>query len=242
MIMLADLYSNSFSNYTPVFTYSPKLENLFETVLIDTIPDFLHGLIGFPKTTKMDEGGFSQEFSTSLLRYLSNNSKGIIAVPEYRDFYSKEANPIKRVDIAFVSSEQGAMKNKLYTVEAKRLPTGSGSRKKEYVFGFFRSGSPSGGIQRFKTGDHGYGLSESALLGYVEEKSFSDWHHVINSWILEKAKEFPNEWTENEQLQQLDIDSRQICSVCRSIAMRKSDTINLFHLWIRIPSINTLKM
>jgi len=75
-----------------------------------------------------------------------------------------------------VSAEQGVSKIKLYTIEAKRLPTGTGIREKEYIYGSFSSGSPSGGIQRFKTGDHGYGLPKSALLGYVEEYDFSYWH------------------------------------------------------------------
>ena len=240
--MLVDSLSGSFSIYTPNFTHSSKLENLFENVLCSAIPDFLYGLNSFPKTKQMNEEDFSQEFTISLSRYLSSNSKGIITVQDFRDFYTIDANPVKRVDFAFVSSEQGAIKNKLYTVEAKRLPTGLGSREKEYVFGFFSSGSSSGGIQRFKTGDHGYGLSKGALLGYVEEKSFSDWHNTINSWIVEKAKELPDEWSESEQLQEIEIDSNQVCSFCRSSAKRVSDSISLFHLWIKIPLISILKM
>jgi hypothetical protein len=233
--MLINSFSNTFSVGTPSFSHSQKLENLFETTLVEAIPDFIHGLVAFSKTKKLDEGGFSQEYVTSLNRYLNRDPKGILAVSEYSDFYVEGADPIKRVDIAFVSSEQGASKVKLYTVEAKRLPTGTGKREKEYVYGSFRNGSPSGGIQRFKTGDHGYGLPKSGLLGYMEESDFGYWHNAINHWIADKANELSEEWKEEEKLQQLEIDSTQSCSMSRSVAYRTSDTIDLFHLWIKIP-------
>jgi hypothetical protein len=232
--MLATSFPSSFSSGVTDFTYSAKLEDVFERTLIEAVPDFVHGLISYKKTKSLDEEGFSQEYVISLNRCLNNNPRGISAVQEYKDFYFAGANPVKRVDIAFVSSELGASKIKLYTVEAKRLPTGTGIREKEYIYGFFRSGSPSGGIQRFKTGDHGYGLLKSALLGYVEENDFSYWHKTINDWIANKAEELPREWKKDEQLQKLDIDSKQNCSISRSIAYRESDIIDLFHLWIKI--------
>jgi hypothetical protein len=233
--MLADSFSTTFFLGTPDFTHSQKLENIFETALIDAVPEFIHGLASDSRTRKLDEGGFSQEFVISLNRCLNDNPKGILAFPEYRDFYTSGANPVKRVDIAFISSEQRASKIKLYTVEAKRLPTGTGVREKEYIYGFFNSGSPSGGIQRFKTGDHGFGLSRSGLLGYVEVNDFPYWHNLINQWIADKAEKFPTEWKDDEQLQKFEIDSTNGCSISRSIAYRSSDSIELFHLWIRIP-------
>ena len=124
----------------------------------------------------------------------------------------------------------------LYCIEAKRLPTGIGEREKEYVYGFFSSGSPSGGIQRFKTGDHGFGLPKSALLGYVETNDFSYWHNVINQWIADKAKELPEEWKVNEQLHEFEVDSTHAYSFSRSIAYRSANSIELFHLWVKIPT------
>lgn len=235
--MLANSFSSSFSRGVLNFTYSFKLEDVFERTLIDAVPEFIHGLISYKRTKCLDEEGFSQEYVISLNRCLNNNPKGISAVQEYKDFYFVGANPVKRVDIAFVSSELGASKIKLYIVEAKRLPTGTGIREREYIYGSFRSGSPSGGIQRFKTGDHGYGLPKSALLGYVEENDFSYWHKTINDWIADKAKELPGEWKNDEQLQKFDVDINQNCSISRSLAYRESDTINLFHLWIMVKDL-----
>jgi len=235
--MLAKTLSNPFSiNRTPNFTYSHKLENIFETALVESVPEFLYGLVTYYRTRPLDESGFSQEFVTALNRFLCNNPKGILAVPEYRDYYTIGANPVKRVDIAFVSSVQGASINKLYTVEAKRLPTGSGDREKEYVYGFFNSDSPSGGIQRFKTGDHGFGLPKSGLLGYMEANDCPYWFSTINKWIEDKAKEFPKDWKDEEQLQEFEFDTTHNCSISRSIAYRSTDSIELFHLWIKIPA------
>jgi hypothetical protein len=235
--MLANSFSSSFSIGVPNFTYSFKLEDVYERTLLEAVPEFIHGLISYKRTKSLDEEGFSQEYVTALNRCLINNPKGILAVPEYKDFYTVGANPVRRVDFAFVSSEQGASKIKLYTVEAKRLPTGTGTREKEYIYGSFSNGSPSGGIQRFKTGDHGYGLPKSALLGYVEENDFSYWHKTINDWIAVKAEELPDEWQKDEQLQKLNIDSIQNFSVSRSVAYRESDTMGLFHLWIKINNL-----
>jgi hypothetical protein len=235
MIMLADSFLNTSLIQIPDFTYSRKLENIFERALIEAIPEFIHGLTTYPGIKKLDEGGFSQEFVTGLNRCLMSKPKGILAVPEYRDFYTIGANSIKRVDIAFVSSEQRVSKVKLYTVEAKRLPTGTGEREKEYVFGFLSSGSPSGGIQRFKTGDHGFGLSKSGLLGYIETNDFSYWHSTINQWIADKAKELPEEWKNDEQLQEYEVSLTHTCSISRSVVYRSGDSIDLFHLWIKLP-------
>jgi len=230
-MLVNNLSSNS---NIPNFTHSCQLENIFEEALLETVPEFLKGLTQLPTTANLNEVVFSQEFVTSLNRILIHNPKGILAVSEYTDIYTVGANPGKRVDIAFVSSTQGAFKIKLYTVEAKRLPTGTGNRETEYIYGHFNNGSPSGGIQRFKSGDHGFGLSKSALLGYVEKYNFFHWHTTINDWIIAKATELPD-WNNNEQLQKLEISACGKYSISRSVADRLSDTIDLFHFWIKIP-------
>ena len=232
--MLSDSFINTASTGTPYFSYSSRLDEIYELSLFEAIPDFIHGLIAYPKTKKLSEEDFSQEYVTALNRCLIENPKGILAVPEYKDLYTEDANSTKRVDIAFVSSEQGSLKKKLYTVDAKRLPTGTGQREQEYIYGF-KDKRPTGGVQRFKTGDHGLGLSKSALLGYVEKNNFNYWYETINAWIVGKSLELPVEWKNDEQLRDLDVNSDQIYSVCRSVAHRRSDSVDLFHLWIKIP-------
>jgi len=61
---------------------------------------------------------------------------------------------------------------------------------------------------------------------------------TINCWIANKAEELPGEWKKDEQLRKLDIDSNQNCSISRSLAYREFDTIDLFHLWIKMKSLS----
>jgi hypothetical protein len=70
-----------------------------------------------------------------------------------------------------------------FVIEAKRLPTPGKdkkniSREKEYVQG------NSGGIQRYKKGNHGTGLLESAMIGYIQDDhNCLHWQQEINKWI-----------------------------------------------------------
>lgn len=236
--MLVNKFSNISTTNVPNFDASQKVNNLCKRILIENVSPFLAELSTSNFTKNLDECIFTQELIIAISRNLVNSPQGVIVIPEFRDYYTIGGNPVKRVDFAFVSSEQGAIKNSLYSVEAKRLPTGSGKREIEYTIGYFDSGEPSGGIQRFKTGDHGYGLSQSAIIGYVEKNDFTHWHTTINGWIVNKATELPLEWSIDEQLQSLSVSSCQTFSVSHSIARRASDTIELLHLWVKIPSDN----
>ena len=52
-----------------------------------------------------------------------------------------------------------------FVMEAKRLPTPSKSREKEYVEGNL------GGIERFKRGHHGNSLAKSAMVAYIQNET-----------------------------------------------------------------------
>ena len=85
-------------------------------------------------------------------------------------------------DFALITAEDRnpfGLRKEFFVIEAKKLPTGSGSREKEYVEGNY------GGIQRFKKGHHGSGLLQSAIFGYVHADNSSYWHTKINKWIEE---------------------------------------------------------
>ena len=233
--MFADNSHNSTSK--PTFTPSGKVNNLYENILIENISIFLNDLQNkeFPK--KPNEVNYNQEFFAVVQRSLMYPPKGVIVVPNYNDLDTMGVNVTKSVDFAFLSSVQSSSKKPLYSVEAKRLPTGTGTRKKEYVTGYYlKSKSPCGGILRFKTGDHGYGLTESALIGYIEENTFDHWYITINGWIREEAGKIGS-WATNECLKNLAKDESGAFARCYSVARRSSlPNIKLFHLWVVIPS------
>lgn len=235
--MLVDNFSSDRAQgaNTPNFTQSYRIQNIYEEILIENISFFTELSIQhlFEPT---NEDRYNQDFYIEMVRYFSAHNRGVILIPEFKDYVTTGANRRKRVDFAFISAIQGASTRKLYTVEAKRLPTdkSNGDRETEYVYG--QSKKDSGGIERFKTGSHGYQLPKSALLGYIEEEDFGYWHGKINEWISNKASSTPSEWNINEQLTDLFIDASQGYSITHSIANRESNSINLFHLWVKIPN------
>ncbi len=80
-----------------------------------------------------------------------------------------------------------------YCVEAKRLPTpegGSveGDRTREYVVGDWAARSKqgkrkSGGIERFKEGEHAADISRSGMIAFVQDDTPQYWHTTLNGWI-----------------------------------------------------------
>ena len=88
-------------------------------------------------------------------------------------------------DIGVYPKETALTSRAFFVLEAKRLPTPSGSGRdmREYVIG----NKEDGGIERFKREYHGGGLNPCGMIGYVEEKDFADWLEIINCWISSKS-------------------------------------------------------
>ena len=66
--------------------------------------------------------------------------------------------------------------------EAKRLPTPTARREREYVTD---SKDPTGGIQRFKLQLHAPNHETAAMIGYVQKGQLAAWLPAINGWISE---------------------------------------------------------
>ena len=80
---------------------------------------------------------------------------------------------------------------RIFYVEAKRLPKPKSKSEEEYVVGESSTGNPSGGIQRYKLGNHGdYRLRHNGIIAYVENKSIEEWRLIVNGKI---TKEYPND-------------------------------------------------
>lgn len=114
--------------------------------------------------------------------------------------------------------------------EAKRFS--STSNNKAYVCG------PSGGIERFKKGDHAAHLSTCAMLGYVQSSGPEVWIKKVNNWISEQSKKNTDpdiDWTSLDE--KLSIISRfpdVIKLRSEHGRLRSNDTILLWHYFINI--------
>ena len=122
----------------------------------------------------------------------------------------------------------------IIVIEAKRLPAPAKPREREYVTGGERV---SGGIQRFKLGEHGKEHETVIMLGYIQKKIPQDWYHCINAWISELAKTQSDNWSISELLsefQNSDSNARaQSVSVHPRVKGCKSQTIRILHFWIQ---------
>jgi hypothetical protein len=123
----------------------------------------------------------------------------------------------------------------LLPIECKRLPTPreGGRDEREYVV--TATGS-TGGMQRFKFGHHGAAHRDAAMIGYVQEQTFSHWLAQVNAWIRDLSSETDSAWSYMDALQPLKDDSAVgLCTLC-SHHQRGSGLgeIALQHLWIKM--------
>lgn len=77
----------------------------------------------------------------------------------------------------------------LLPIECKRLPTPKGKDRDEREYLINRKAT-TGGIQRFKAGNHGAAHALAAMIGYVQMETPQVWHGRLNAWIadLDAAK------------------------------------------------------
>ncbi len=122
----------------------------------------------------------------------------------------------------------------LMPIECKRLPIPRAADRdeREYVISKYSS---TGGIQRFKAGNHGASHNLGAMLGYVQEESTSVWNERIAGWIGALADQEPG-WTARDLLQVERTDSSLRISMLQSKHERANNLpeITLRHFWIEL--------
>lgn len=180
--------------------------------LINKLPDFHYS----------NNSEAEEDISQELIIYLQR-----IAISENVLFFFKaEYKEGKRkVDFGILWAQSFSDSKAFFVIEAKRLPARDKESEKEYVFGNY------GGMERFKRNLHGVGLSQSAIIGYVQKKDFSLWHTEINSWITE-AIVSNGLWTLADKLS--GSYTKQL-AIFTSKNLRIDETvIQLTHLWIKL--------
>ena len=124
----------------------------------------------------------------------------------------------------------------LLPIECKRLPTprAAGRDKREYLR--TTTGS-TGGIQRFKAGQHGAMHAVGAMIGYVQSGDIPSWIARIDTWVRTLVRARLSGWTPGDRLtlDRHDVASR--VAVLGSTHEREQHlpSITLRHLWIEVP-------
>ena len=119
----------------------------------------------------------------------------------------------------------------IFVIEAKRLPP---TNNKDYVQG------RTGGIERFKREQVGFDqpLTVSAMLGYVQEDTFTHWHHKINTWIeaLIEQDDVNDDvhWEQQDLLKELSPSTVQIARYISSHSRKTERPIKFHHFWLNM--------
>lgn len=134
-----------------------------------------------------------------------------------------------------VSGCEYSIYDHFFVIEGKRLPTPGKDREREYVSG--EEGKITGGIQRFKTGDHGAAFDDAAIIGYVQKNSFEYWLKTINEWIADLSKNFKGKgisWEHKDKLKSISSEEKvsMLVSVNKRSPQKCKNPITLYHLWV----------
>jgi hypothetical protein len=120
-------------------------------------------------------------------------------------------------------------------IECKRLPTPPGTNRdhREYVFSAAKS---TGGIQRFKEGNHAAAHGLAAMIGYIQQDTPEFWTTRVSEWINELTATSSPGWSAKDlpHLERHDV-TRRIASL-RSTHQRIAplSDIELRHLWVQM--------
>ncbi len=173
----------------------------------------------------MSEEDLSEELHEHLTWQAMKSNQPFVFKPEKKQKKTGQKGHSKRVDFGIYYVEVNDM-SIIYTLEAKKLPTGTGVREKEYVLG------KRGGIERFKNEFHGIDkagnlLDRNGIIAYIHHEDFPTWHEKINTWIEEEAL-----WHTSEQLNKEYFNA---IGKLHSTHLRISNTlVHLDHFWIKI--------
>lgn len=215
-----------------------------ENLALESIVSFLRKQLAFwitdPDTPKREA---EIRLNESLCGFLSIQSRKELPLCHFMHEASQRGR--RRIDFAAKPVQHILVEGHIYTkndpifvIEGKRLPTPGKEREHEYLTGW--DGKITGGVQRFKHGEHGGNLDEAAIIGYVQSNSFHYWFETINSWIDELIlSDQYLEWRESEKLRSFHEDKQTaylISKHFRSPGKCKSGTILLHHFWVDLGS------
>lgn len=122
----------------------------------------------------------------------------------------------------------------LFPIECKRLPTPTGAKRDEREYLHSRHGS-RGGVQRFKSGDHGAAHNHAALIAYLQAEDIETWYRRVLQWIGDLSA-VSSDWTADDtvHLHQHNLAKRTALLASKHQRSRGLSDISLNHLWIEM--------
>lgn len=142
-------------------------------------------------------------------------------------------------------------KERLYGIEAKRLPTHSTpiegrDREREYVVGDWAAHkSPEknlkGGIERFKEGVHGEGLDQAGMVAFIQREDSTHWLKKVNQWIHDLiVSPLPSHkatWEHQDKLVPCHAPGLGVTEFASTHARSNGLPISLRHFWLEVKTV-----
>lgn len=142
----------------------------------------------------------------------------------------------------------GAM-DRLYAIEAKRLPTHTSpidqpEREREYVVGDWKlrnssSKRISGGIERFKENLHGGSLERVGMIAFLQKNDSKHWLGEINRWVTDLIHSPPLKshkacWTSSDILREVTVETSGVNELASIHERSLLPPIRIAHFWLSL--------
>ena len=162
---------------------------------------------------------------------------------QFRTEEADEAQRSRRIDLTlapvaatiWIDGREHTHYASLMPIECKRLPTPRGRErdKREYLFS---AGSTTGGVQRFKEGNHGSTHVIGAMIAYIQERDVEFWSAEVHSWLQELIQGGVDGWSQSDALHGICKGVEQRTAVFKSVHSRihNMPAIHMRHLWIEM--------
>lgn len=221
-----------------LITHGPESNALIERTLEFIVNELPHWR---DRHDRRDESA-EERLNAQLCKHL--NSAARRDLPAVQFHHEEKQEMKRRVDVSaglaeggFIGTTYHSIDDPFIVIEGKRLPSPGGkAREREYV-----TGGPvrTGGIQRFKLGLHGAGLSIAAMVGYIQKNTPSHWRDRINAWICDLASALPldEKWLAAETLSLISENIASHTVVLSSAHLRSDEAggqVEIRHLWLEM--------
>jgi hypothetical protein len=219
----------------------PSADTVCDSLIDQTIDFIRDSLLPWKNDSNRLPIEAEEELNGQLHDFLSSRAAEKFPMVFFR--HEQRQTGLRRIDLAAKPIKPVVIHGIRFTpyqsvvvIEGKRLPAPEKAREREYVTG--ENGKISGGIQRFKLGEHGAEHDTAIIVGYVQKNSPQDWHPAINGWISELARSHPEKWSANEKLAPLQSDD--FGALAKSVSNHprvngcKTPRIRIHHFWIQM--------
>ena len=162
---------------------------------------------------------------------------------QFRTETGDEKNASRTIDLSvkpsgatlIIEGRRSTIFDTILPIECKRLPTPPGTNRdhREYVFSDKKS---TGGIQRFKEGNHAATHTIGAMIGYIQRDTFEFWMASITEWINGLTESSSPGWSSKDLPRLERHDQGRKVTVLSSTHERVQplQEIELRHLWIQM--------